>query len=222
MTSLVLHPQHECAPRVIRTLAMACAIALNLTALLIALRPLPLTPIALPVVQPSIRTILVQPPHALPIPPPPVLQPVHHRVPHSTATLRVPQPIADVSRPVANPVTPTETSNISTPVTQPVAQPSTSTGSSDATIAYETATPPPYPIAEVRAGVQGTVLLRVLVDETGKPVQVLVAKSSGSRELDRAALKHVLAAWRFHPAQRDGHAIEAWAQVPVEFKLSGA
>src|SRR5579885_3463485 len=152
MTSLVLHPQHECAPRVIRTLAMACAIALNLTALLIALRPLPLTPIALPVVQPSIRTILVQPPHALPIPPPPVLQPVHHRVPHSTATLRVPQPIADVSRPVAN------------PVTQPVAQPSTSTGSSDATIAYETATPPPYPIAEVRAGVQGTVLLRVLVD----------------------------------------------------------
>jgi len=51
---------------------------------------------------------------------------------------------------------------------------------------------------------------------------VLVAKSSGSRELDRAALKHVLAAWRFHPAQRDGHAIEAWAQVPVEFKLSGA
>ncbi|HJU07971.1 MAG TPA: energy transducer TonB [Rhodanobacteraceae bacterium] len=222
MTSLVLHPQHECAPHVIRTLAMACAIALNLAALLIALRPLPLTLMALPTVQPAIRTVLLQPPHALPIPPPPVLQPVHHRVPHSTPTLREPQPIADVPTPVANPVTTTETSNISTPVTQPVAQPSTSTGSSDATIAYETATPPPYPIAELRAGVQGTVLLRVLVDETGKPVQVLVVKSSGSRELDQAALKHVLAAWRFHPAQRNGHAIPAWAQVPVEFKLSGA
>jgi len=222
MTSLVLHPQHECAPHVIRTLAMACAIALNLAALLIALRPLPLTPIAMPAVQPAIRTILFQPPRTLPVPPPPVLQPVHHRAPHSTATLRAPQPITDVRTPKANPVATTETSNISTPVTQPVAQLSTSIGSSDATIAYETATPPPYPIAEVRAGVQGTVLLRVLVDENGKPVQVLIIKSSGSRELDQAALKHVLAAWRFHPAQRDGHAIEAWAQVPVEFKLSGA
>lgn len=60
----------------------------------------------------------------------------------------------------------------------------------------------------MRNGVQGTVLL---------------VKSSGSRELDQAALKHVLAAQRFfHPAQCNDHAIEAWAQVPVAYKLSGA
>jgi protein TonB len=51
---------------------------------------------------------------------------------------------------------------------------------------------------------------------------VSIIKSSGSRELDQAARRHVLSAWRFHPAQRDGHAVRAWAQVPVEFKLSGA
>ena len=125
------------------------------------------------------------------------------------------------SVPVTNTVSTSEDSTITAPATQTVA-PVSPPGPTDATIAYETATPPPYPIAEARAGVQGTVLLRVLVDESGEPVQVLIAKSSGSRELDQAARKHVLASWRFHPAQRDGHAIQAWAQVPVEFKLSGA
>jgi len=60
----------------------------------------------------------------------------------------------------------------------------------------------------------------VRVDEHGKPIEVLILKSSGSRELDNAARDHVLAAWRFNPAQRDGHAIPAWAQVPVKFSLS--
>ncbi|MGH8212589.1 MAG: energy transducer TonB [Rhodanobacteraceae bacterium] len=222
MTSLVLHPQHECAPHVIRTLAMAFAIALNLTALLIALRPLPLTLVALPAVQPAIRTILFDPPRSLPVPPPPVLQPVHHQT-HSTPVRPAPQPVTAVPVPVTqNPVVTAEQSTSVTPVTQPTAQPSSAeAGSADATIAYETATPPPYPIAELRAGVQGTVLLRVLVDESGKPVQVVIIKSSGSHALDQAARVHVLAAWRFHPAQRDGHAIAAWAQVPVEFKVRG-
>jgi protein TonB len=89
-----------------------------------------------------------------------------------------------------------------------------------ATIAFETATPPAYPIAALRAGIQGTVLLKVLVDANGKPLQVVIAHSSGSHVLDESARKHVLAAWRFHPAMRAGHAIEAWALVPVRFNLA--
>ena len=58
------------------------------------------------------------------------------------------------------------------------------------------------------------------MDENGKPLQVLIDKTSGSHALDMAAREHVLAAWRFHPAQRDGHAIQAWAQVPVKFDLA--
>ncbi|MDE2272232.1 MAG: energy transducer TonB [Xanthomonadaceae bacterium] len=61
--------------------------------------------------------------------------------------------------------------------------------------------------------------LKVLVDPSGKPVEVLIARSSGSRPLDDAARAHVLAAWRFRPAMRDGRAIEAWAMVPVRFDL---
>ncbi|HEY3521418.1 MAG TPA: energy transducer TonB [Rhodanobacteraceae bacterium] len=221
MTSLVLRPQHECAPHVIRTLAMACAIALNLTALLIALRPLPLVPMALPVAQPEMRANVLEPTHPPPPPPMPILNPVRHVV-HTAPVPTVTKPVATAPNiSVPTQVVTTERSTVATPVVQPVTPPSTM-GSTDATIAYETATPPPYPVAELRAGVQGTVLLRVLVDESGKPVQVAIVKSSGSHALDQAARNHVLAAWRFHPAQRDGHAIQAWAQVPVEFELSGA
>jgi protein TonB len=93
-------------------------------------------------------------------------------------------------------------------------------GDSDATIAFDTATPPAYPIQALRADIQGTVLLKVLVDAGGRPMQVVVARSSGSRLLDDAARAHVLAAWRFHPAIRDGHAVAAWALVPVQFNLN--
>ena len=221
MTSLVLHPRTECAPHAIRTLAMAFAMALNLTVLLIALRPLPLAPIALPTVQPAIHANVFEQPRTLPPPPPPILTPVHH-VEHTTPVRSTPHPVSIAPVTTSNPVSTNEQSTISAPVSPPIAPPSDSTGSTDATIAYETATPPPYPVTALRAGVQGTVLLRVLVDENGKPVQVLIVKSSGSHELDNAARNHVLAAWRFHPARREGHAVQAWTQVPVEFKLSGA
>jgi protein TonB len=65
----------------------------------------------------------------------------------------------------------------------------------------------------------GTVLLRVLVDEAGRPVQVVVEQSSGFRLLDRSAREQVLAGWRFQPASVDGRAVRAWARVPVSFEL---
>ena len=105
--------------------------------------------------------------------------------------------------------------NTTTPAATIAAQ-----GTSEATIEYATASPPDYPIEALRQGIEGTVLLRVLVDENGKPLQVIVVHGSGSHLLDQAAREHVLAAWRFHPAQRDGHAIQAWAQVPVKFDLA--
>lgn len=113
----------------------------------------------------------------------------------------------------------TETSNVAKPIEIPTGS-GLASGDNNATIAYETATPPAYPISALREGIEGTVLLRVLVDEHGKPIKVLVIKSSGSHELDNVARNHVLVAWRFHPAQRDGQAVRAWAQMPVKFSLS--
>jgi protein TonB len=219
MTSVVLHPRHELAPHAIRSFAMALAISLNLIALLIALRPLPVTlPAPLPAPT-TLRAILWHPTKPIPLPPMPDVHVVRHTT--HTQSIRVPTTHPVVAPPVDQPtqVVTTEPSNSVKPV-EVTGGSAVAGGNNDATIAYETATPPDYPIAALREGVEGTVLLRVLVDETGKPVQVVVLKSSGSRLLDNAAREHVLAAWRFHPAQRDGHAIQAWAQVPVKFSLS--
>lgn len=88
-----------------------------------------------------------------------------------------------------------------------------------ATLAYDVFPPPRYPRASLRDGDSGRVTLRVLVDEQGWPREVEVETSSGHRELDRVARTHVLNAWRFHPAQRQGRAVSAYALVPIEFTL---
>lgn len=87
------------------------------------------------------------------------------------------------------------------------------------TLAYDVHPAPRYPRQAIRAGLQGTVTLRVLVDEQGWPRSVEIERSSGHRELDRSAREHVLAKWRFHPAQRQGRAISAYALVPIDFRL---
>jgi len=88
-----------------------------------------------------------------------------------------------------------------------------------ASLQYASAPPPAYPTAARRMRMQGTVLLEVLVDADGRPLRVDVRQSSGHRQLDEAARDQVLARWRFVPAMRDGHAIQAIGLVPVDFRL---
>ena len=87
------------------------------------------------------------------------------------------------------------------------------------TLAYVKAPPPNYPRAEIRNGVGGTVLLRVLVDVDGRPLEVVVLDSSGNRNLDRAARENVLKNWLFQPAMRDGQPVQAYGKVPVVFSV---
>ncbi|HJP98887.1 MAG TPA: TonB family protein [Rhodanobacteraceae bacterium] len=218
MTSFAVNRPFECAPHATRSIAMALTLSLNLAIVLFAL--LPGAPHMLNAPPPeSLLAAIVQPPPP-PVPPPAV--PILRAAPHvaaPTVPVLVTHPV-----PLAMPVLPNIapiTSIVQTvPTTSAAVAPSTgSAGNSDATIAYETATTPDYPIEALRAGIQGTVLLKVLVSTNGQPTEVVVERSSGSRLLDDAARRHVLAAWRFHPAMRNGHAVEAWALVPVRFKL---
>ncbi len=78
---------------------------------------------------------------------------------------------------------------------------------------------PAYPVAAARARDEGTVFVRAEVDATGKPGNVEVARSSRSRDLDRAAVDAVKQ-WTFEPAIRDGKAVASTVQVPVEFTLT--
>jgi protein TonB len=79
---------------------------------------------------------------------------------------------------------------------------------------------PPYPMTALKLGIEGRVMLRIAVDARGNPSGGSIESSSGSRVLDNAALKFVLAHWRFEPATRDGEAVATYALVPVDFSLA--
>jgi protein TonB len=77
---------------------------------------------------------------------------------------------------------------------------------------------PYYPALARRKGNQGKVLLSVLVKVDVTPALVQVSHSSGSHDLDEAALDAVKQ-WKFIPARSKGKSVEASVVVPVEFKI---
>ena len=79
--------------------------------------------------------------------------------------------------------------------------------------------PPKYPPQAVRQRQQGKVLLKVLVGFDGKPEEMTVEKSSGSRLLDQAAIAAVKT-WMFNPGQKGGKPAAGYALVPIDFNLS--
>ncbi len=173
----------------------------------------------------------------LPATPPPPLVPVEvtHRPPRMT-----PDPVT--RPPTVTPPTGTNTATASSDA-PPIAASASSTSSTvvasgggttegavepktevptlrGSQLAYASAPAPVYPRNALRDGIEGTVVLEVTVDENGKPIDVVIATSSGSRELDRAAREQVLRAWRFQPAMQNGHAVRAIGRVPVNFTLN--
>jgi protein TonB len=83
---------------------------------------------------------------------------------------------------------------------------------------YDINPSPNYPNVAKRRHYEGTVLLDVLVDKTGRAVRVKVAQSSGYAVLDRSA-KGDVSRWRFKPARRGMQTVEMWIQVPVRYEL---
>lgn len=77
---------------------------------------------------------------------------------------------------------------------------------------------PEYPLAAHRDRAEGTVLVGILVDSSGRPSEVEVVRRSGNRDLDRAAVDAVRQ-WTFEPAVRGGRKVEARVEVPVTFRL---
>lgn len=75
---------------------------------------------------------------------------------------------------------------------------------------------PRYPASALRRGETGEVLLRIEVDSGGRAAAVGIVQSSGSRDLDRAALA-AARNWRFRPALRDGWPVAGTVNVPITF-----
>ncbi len=217
--SLAVSPRPHVHPDPARIASISAAIALNLAVVLIASRPLGPTRLS-PVHQlqplPTIR--LIDPPPVFKAPPAVQLKPLVH-----AAAVVQPHPHAlPISHPVVIPssegkvaAVPTAIPNLPAPTTLTDA---VAAAPVEASLAYRVA-PLHFPLQALRQGMHGTVLLRVLVDESGKPLQVTVERGSGYALLDRSAREQVLAGWRFQPAMVNGHAVRAWARVPVNFDL---
>ena len=75
---------------------------------------------------------------------------------------------------------------------------------------------PAYPEWAREAGVEGRVLLRVLVGTDGRPKKIVA--TGGVRALGEDAARAVMR-WTFHPALSNGNPIEVWVEVPVVFRL---
>ena len=75
---------------------------------------------------------------------------------------------------------------------------------------------PVYPPLALRARIGGVVILRVLVGETGTPLDVEIVKDIAGG-LGKAATSAVLR-WKFEPARRNGTAVRAWTTIPIPFE----
>lgn len=204
-----------------RVLAMSTAVALHLLAGGLLL--IPLSYRAIPQQStPKERWVM---PITIATPPPPVFPIVVKFKPPTTHTPPAVVPV-QVQTPMVNQTAVVDST--------PVALPAVSDAVSDSAPAiaapsgpveagqlqYLSSPAPGYPVAALRAGQQGTVLLRVLVGTDGRPTEVSVQTSSGHRALDLAARSQVLRSWRFQPAMQNGQAVQAYGLVPVSFSLN--
>lgn len=199
-----------------RVLGWSTAIAVHALALMLLLIPATQPLIKAPRERLQVRWVLPPPPpmdltprHPDPVPP--------RTVPVNTQRVPSPLPPPTATFDDAPAVAPLPASETAAPsLASAPAAPAPAAG---AQLQYRSAPPPPYPVAAIRLGQQGTVLLRIRVDTEGNPLSVSIEKSSGSRVLDQAARQQVLRRWRFVPAIVDGQAVAADGLVPIDFTL---
>lgn len=79
---------------------------------------------------------------------------------------------------------------------------------------------PVYPASARSASIEGTVYVKMLVNDKGKVEEAFVAQSSGNAALDESAVKAVYK-WRFSPA-RDTlkEKVACYITIPVNFRLN--
>lgn len=211
-----VEPKH---PDPARIGALGATMALNLGALLVLAMPMQANLSPQMLAPPPTNPIVDIFPRPAPPPPPPMpIRPVTAQPAPAT-----PAPPQEAPVLVRGDVGPLDIPAPPLPVSPgPVIEVGGDVGAdaaSPAALRYIAAPAPTYPRPAVRAGLTGTVWLRVLVDEAGRPAAVEVDQSSGHRILDDAARRQVLAHWRFQPALHDDQPTQAWGRVPIEFKL---
>ena len=76
-----------------------------------------------------------------------------------------------------------------------------------------------YPKVAIQSGVEGTVVVQVVVNEEGLPISPKVVRSA-SPLLEQAAIDAVLKQ-KFEPGKQRGRAVKTAITIPVKFRLKG-
>ena len=177
--------------------------------LTVFMTPKPVKPPPLPSNPPTPMPKVVQPPISVPevevdVPPPMMDNPVH--------VTREAQPTLEPAQP----------SQAETPAQPPASTPGSGANSGamrSAVLADASGcVKPEYPLNAARNGDTGTVTLALLVGTDGRVTGSRVQKSSGSRDLDRAAV-NALSQCQFKPAMNNGVPEAGWAQIAYVWTL---
>jgi protein TonB len=78
---------------------------------------------------------------------------------------------------------------------------------------------PEYPMLARQAEIEGTIIVKITVDERGRVLHASILKSAAQNIFDKAALEAVKQ-WIFEPAEQSGNPVKATITVPLEFSLN--
>ena len=153
-----------------------------------------------------------------------VKEPVQPRTPPPEPTLEHVVPLT-VVQPIFTVVPEQKNSGLTTSVTpsQPKLEitPSVTPGPDRALAPVaSTHTIPPYPALAQRLGETGKVTLRLTVLADGAVGKADIVTSAGSKDLDEAAQKWIVAHWTYKPALEKGQPVTSQTTVTVNFNLN--
>ncbi|UCG92487.1 MAG: TonB family protein [candidate division WOR-3 bacterium] len=80
------------------------------------------------------------------------------------------------------------------------------------------APPPQYPSLALSAGIEGTCVIKGIIDTTGNVADAEIYKSSGNALLDGAAMTSFLT-YQFTPAYARDRPVTVWIRMPITFKI---
>jgi protein TonB len=150
-------------------------------------------------------------------PPPDQPPPKPHETLRETKPTRI-DPLVDIGRPFGDtvPLTPLQPPPDSGPIGTVQPDPVFQQAVIDPRAAARFQ--PGYPSALVRAGIEGSATVRILIGSDGrvKTVELVTATDPAFFEATKA---QALRSWRFLPATRDSAAVESWRTMTVKFKL---
>lgn len=171
------------------------------------------------------KLVWIQPEVPPPAPPP---EPPKPQVKAAPPEVVVPKVEVDIAEPPPEQVIEASTEPSPEPAQQtqseappqPAAEPSSNSGQMRSAVLADAngCAKPDYPMRAARNGETGTVTLALLVGADGRVQDSRIQSSSGSRDLDRAAV-NALSLCKFQPAMNGGAAEAGWAQLAYVWTL---